>query len=179
VSFAIVPDRGAVKPAYENGANFVLQKPVTPEAIARSLRAAHSLIMRERRRSARHTSYADVQLVLGNTQRVHVNLNDVSENGFGAIMRQAVGTEIIGPVQLRFTLPGCERPIMGSGEVVWHRENGRLGVQFKQLRPSSRRALERWILRRLQESSEYIRRIAAIRNLSKRHESTVTESHPS
>jgi ActR/RegA family two-component response regulator len=176
VGLAVVPDRKGVKPAYENGANFVLQKPVTTEAIARSLRAAHGLMLRERRRQMRYVTNADVHLVLGNTERIKVDLNDVSEQGFGAIMRQNAGTEVLGPVRLSFTLPGCERPIQGTGEVVWQRENGRLGVQFTQLRPSSRRTLERWMLRKLQQSSDYIRRIAAIRSLAKRHESTLPES---
>jgi hypothetical protein len=157
----------------------VLQKPVTLEAIARSLRAAHALIMRERRRNSRQVTHADVQLVLGNAERLHVDLNDISEQGFGALLRHHSGKEIVGPVQLRFTLPDCDRPIQGRGEIVWHRENGRLGVQFTELRPSSRRALERWILRRLQQSSEYIKRIAAIRTMARRHESTVSDSSPS
>src|SRR5947209_4787096 len=43
-----------VKQAYEMGANFVLDKPVSLERAAKNLRAAHGLIMRERRRYFRH-----------------------------------------------------------------------------------------------------------------------------
>jgi len=44
VTFALVPERQMMKPAYVAGANFVFQKPLTSEAVARAMRAAHGLL---------------------------------------------------------------------------------------------------------------------------------------
>src|SRR5260370_24516284 len=54
IAFAIVHGRTTVQQAFEMGANFVLDKPISLERATRSVRAAQGLIMRERRRYQRH-----------------------------------------------------------------------------------------------------------------------------
>ncbi|HVH89162.1 MAG TPA: response regulator, partial [Terriglobales bacterium] len=49
IVFAITNRVTSVKDAFAYGANFVLDKPVSADRAARSLRAAHGLILRERR----------------------------------------------------------------------------------------------------------------------------------
>lgn len=49
IVFAITNHITSVMDAFEIGANFVLQKPISPERAMRSLRAAHGLISRDRR----------------------------------------------------------------------------------------------------------------------------------
>ena len=50
IAFALVNGRTSVRQAFEMGANFVLDKPVSMERAMRSVKAAQGLIMRERRR---------------------------------------------------------------------------------------------------------------------------------
>jgi CheY-like chemotaxis protein len=49
IVFAITNHITSAKDAFEIGANFVLEKPISPERAMRSLRAAHGLISRDRR----------------------------------------------------------------------------------------------------------------------------------
>src|SRR5260370_13161058 len=51
IAFAIVHGRTTVQQAFEMGANFVLDKPISLERATRSVRAAQGLIMRASRRS--------------------------------------------------------------------------------------------------------------------------------
>src|ERR1051326_2004524 len=50
---AVVNGRTTPCEAFRKGANLVLEKPVTVEKLGRSLRAAHSIMTRERRRALR------------------------------------------------------------------------------------------------------------------------------
>ncbi len=62
VLFAIVHNTTPVGKAFEMGANFVWERPVTQERAQRCLRAAHALMARERRRAFRHGIDASVFL---------------------------------------------------------------------------------------------------------------------
>src|SRR5208282_5157727 len=54
VSFAVVNGKTTTQEAFQSGANFVLQKPLTPLHAARCLNAALNFMVRERRRYFRH-----------------------------------------------------------------------------------------------------------------------------
>src|SRR5436305_8356178 len=70
----------SIHAAFDMGANFVLEKPVTPERAARSLRAAHGLMMRERRRYLRQS--VNLPAVLSaNGAATQAAILDVSEGG--------------------------------------------------------------------------------------------------
>ena len=46
IVFALIGNRAMMKPAYVAGANFVFQRPLTNEALARGMRAAHGQLLR-------------------------------------------------------------------------------------------------------------------------------------
>ena len=50
IAFAVVSGKTSIQQAFEMGANFVLDKPISLDRATRSVRAAQGLIMRERRR---------------------------------------------------------------------------------------------------------------------------------
>ena len=54
IAFAVVNGKTNIQQAFEMGANFVLDKPISLDRATRSVRAAQGLIMRERRRYHRH-----------------------------------------------------------------------------------------------------------------------------
>jgi len=148
IVFAITNRVTSVKGAFELGANFVLDKPVSPDRAARSLRAAHGLILRERRRYHRHAINATVHVSYGSVRNVPVPLANISEGGV------ALGTnrtsEMTGPVQLRLELPGLNRVLEAKGEFVWTNDRGRVGVRFTTLNPLAKSDLDSWLSRQLE-----------------------------
>src|SRR5262249_22548117 len=141
IAFALLNDRAAMKSAYEAGANFVLQHPVSADAVTRSLRAAHGLILRERRRYHRHRVKGTAYLVLGSDQELQAEIINVSEGGMSAKVRQMTKQKPAGAVKIRFSLPDSAVEVEGKGEISWCRDDGRMGIRFTQLRHASRSEL--------------------------------------
>jgi CheY-like chemotaxis protein len=81
VTVALLSDRSAVRHAFGAGANFILYKPVSPEQVQASLRAATAMIKRERRRSLRVPVQVPVELRVANGLDVEGILLDLSEDG--------------------------------------------------------------------------------------------------
>src|SRR5436305_8280922 len=100
IVFAITNRVTSVKEAFAFGANFVLEKPISADRAARSLRAAHGLIMRERRRYHRHSVGTTAHLTYGSLRDVVVSLSNVSEGGLALAARHT--PDMQGPVTLRF-----------------------------------------------------------------------------
>ena len=148
IVFAVTTRVTSVKGAFELGANFVLEKPVSPDRAARSLRAAHGLILRERRRYHRQAVNATVHVSYGSVRNVAVPLTNISEGGL------ALGTnrtsDMTGPVQLRMQLPGLNRVLEAKGEFVWTNDAGRVGVRFTTIAPLVKSELESWLSRQLE-----------------------------
>src|SRR5579859_3045905 len=80
---AVVNGRTSPCEAFRKGANMVLEKPVTAEKLVRSLRAAHSMMTRERRRAIR--LLVDTQITIKPTsgQEQRATTTDISEGGIG------------------------------------------------------------------------------------------------
>ena len=155
IAFAVVKDRTGVKEAYGSGANFVLQKPVSHDALVRCVRAAHGLIQRERRRYFRHQVDVPVFLTLGN-EEINGTVFNVSENGIGISVQYKVRSKLEGPVKLRFVLPESQVPIEGKGEVAWVSPEGRFGVHITQMTDASRKEMDTWMARRLDRTPLFI-----------------------
>src|SRR5262249_21513112 len=68
IVFAVTNGTTTVKQAFDQGANFVLDKPISMERAVKTLRAAHGLILRERRRYFRHEVRGTATLSYGGVQ---------------------------------------------------------------------------------------------------------------
>jgi len=147
IVFAITNRTTSVKGAFELGANFVLDKPVSPDRAARSFRAAHGLILRERRRYHRHTVSATVHVTYGSVRNVPIPLTNISEGGIALGTKRT--SDMTGPVQLRLELPGLNRVLEAKGEFVWANETGRVGVRFTNINPLVKSELDSWLSRQL------------------------------
>src|SRR5215475_492703 len=148
IVFAITNRVTSVKGAFELGANFVLDKPVSPDRATRSLRAALGLILRERRRYHRHAVSATVHVTYGTVRNAPIPLANISEGGIALGTRRT--SEMTGPVQLRMELPGLNRVLEAKGEFVWANETGRVGVRFVNLNPLVKSELDTWLSRQLE-----------------------------
>lgn len=148
IVFAITNQITTVRRAFELGANFVLDKPISPDRAMRGLRAAHGLIVRERLRYHRHEVASTVHLSYGPLRDSPVPLSNVSEGGLA--LHTTRTPEMQGPVQMRFDLPGCTRSVEASGEFIWSTHTGRVGIRFTNVSANAKAALELWLYRQLQ-----------------------------
>ena len=146
VSFAIIGKTTSVKAAFDTGANFVVYKPLSRDKARHSLRAAHGLMMRERRRYFRHAVDARVTVTGEGVKETSARLVDLSTGGMA--VRLLESTAIRGKLQFSFTLPETDIQVKAEGEVTWSSSGGRTGVQFTYLPDDARYFLDKWLAAR-------------------------------
>lgn len=151
IVFAVTNRVTTVKDAFSIGANFVLEKPISADRAARSLRAAHGLILRERRRYHRHVLKATAHVSYGSLRDVPIPLSNISEGGLALATNRT--PEMRGMVTLRFDLPGCSRSLEAKGEFVWTSDAGRVGVRFTSVSPAAKAELDAWLSRQLEAAA--------------------------
>ena len=141
--FAIVHGKTTVREAYDAGANFVLDKPLDFDAVVRSFRAAHGIMMRERRRYYRNPVGGAVQLMTSDGRPVLGKMLNLSEGGMS--LEIPVRLERNAQVRVRFELPNGKSRIDAKAEVSWIGAANSLGVRFLHLDQAMQRDLEQWI----------------------------------
>jgi CheY-like chemotaxis protein len=139
----IVDSRDQVREVFSTGANFVLYKPVTPERAGSSLRAARSLMRREKRGKERVSLHAQASIAYANTDNVAAVLLSLSEDGLALQSERKLPPRC--KVYFQFTLPGNTPTVRLSGEVAWQDATGRVGIRFADVPQASRRILSQWI----------------------------------
>jgi CheY-like chemotaxis protein len=149
VAFAILNGkRTTTKEAFEFGANFVLQKPISALNASRCFHAALNFMVKERRRYFRHPVKMPVQIVLG-SQIVKATSTNISESGIAIALREALPKGAT--PRLQFSLPETTRRFELEAEVVWADLKGRAGLRFQNVSADAQDALERWLDERLEE----------------------------
>ncbi len=146
VTFAITNPGMAGKA--ETQANFLMERPLSPVSVGRTLKAAFGLIVRERRRSFRcpTTISATVQ---SSSADVNCHLVNISEGGMAI-----TGSPALRPgmhVKVMFALPGEPVRFKIEAEVCWHDEKGRAGLRSLTIPSEQRSVLQRWLAARLEE----------------------------
>lgn len=155
VSFAILNGKTTTQQAFEAGANFVLQKPVTTAGTLRCFNTAMSFMVREKRRYFRCPVELSVKLQFNQGDETKVTATNLSEGGMAIHLEGALAKKAIAKVQ--FTLPGTNVVMEPKGEVAWADGVGRAGIRFMDVPESSRAQLEKWIMRRLESDSTSLR----------------------
>ena len=140
---AIASNRNNVREMFALGVNFVLYKPISEERAWSSLRAARSLMQRERRRSGRVAVHAKLALDYANQENVPATLIDLSEEGSALQSEKKLPPDC--RVYFQFALPGHTSLIRLSGEVVWQDASGRVGMRFVNVPSTSRKVLRTWL----------------------------------
>jgi CheY-like chemotaxis protein len=149
VSFAVVNGKTTTQLAFQLGANFVLQKPLTPLQASRCFNAALNFMVRERRRYFRHPVDMPLRIAFPQSQEMTATATNVSEGGMairflGKLPKEAQG-------QFRFTLPGGQISLELKGEVAWADGTSQVGIRFIDVPQSSQFQLEKWLTDRIQE----------------------------
>lgn len=146
IVFAIVHGRTTVQQAFEMGANFVLDKPVSQERATRSVRAAHGLIMRERRRYHRHLLRASGAILVDAGAELPISITNISHGGISIECNRRLDEG--GAASLRFVLPGIKRALEIKGEVMWSNPEGQAGIRFQVISAEVKKELDSWLERR-------------------------------
>ena len=141
--FALVAAEATAPATFHKGANFALLKPLSLDLVSRSLRAAHSLMLQERRRWFRHPIELAVELKRQRVATVHCVSRNLSEGGMG--LRSANGISIGQEFEIRFRIPGEQNGIEGKCEVRWMDRAGNAGVRFLYLAQAEHKRLKDWL----------------------------------
>lgn len=143
ITIALLSDPRGVRQILQDGAKFILYKPVAAEQAEGTLRAATSLLRRERRRSYRVPVQAPVQLSVPDGEQIEGILLDLSQTGMDVLAAQPLATAAL--IGLRFTLPDGSVEIDAHGEVAWANANGQSGVRFLDVPESQAEQLKTWV----------------------------------
>jgi CheY-like chemotaxis protein len=144
VTIALAADASKVRDVLKTGAKFVLYKPLSLEQATATLRAATSLLKRERRSAIRVPVQAPVQLSIAGSEPLEGILLDLSQDGMDVLAAQPLeATSLVG---LRFTLPDGSLEIDAHGEVAWANPNGQSGVHFLDVPADVSEKLKAWLL---------------------------------
>jgi CheY-like chemotaxis protein len=146
IAFALVNGKTTVQQAFEIGANFVLDKPISVERATRSVRAAQGLIMRERRRYHRHLLRASGAILVDAGAELPVSITNISEGGISIECARQLDEG--GAARLKFMLPGAKRALEIKGEVMWSNPEGQAGIRFQVLPVEAKKELDSWLERR-------------------------------
>jgi CheY-like chemotaxis protein len=128
--------------AFGMGANFVLQKPISPLNAARCFNAALGFMTRERRRYFRQPVKMMVQIMVDETE-VKATSTNVGQGGIAVLLRQVLPKNAA--PRLTFTLPGTDARMNLESEVAWVDIKGSVGFRFRNVSERSQQALEKWL----------------------------------
>lgn len=152
VMFAILNGTTTTQRAFELGANFVLQKPISALNASRCFGAALGFMARERRRYFRQPIAVPLTIVVGAGKELKATSTNVSEGGMAVRVK---GKQLKGGIsKVIFTLPGMKSSMEPKAELAWADDKGHVGIRFLEVPPSSREQLESWIAEQMQAAGD-------------------------
>lgn len=149
VAFAVLNGNTTTQQAFQIGANFVLQKPLTPLNATRCFNAALNFMVRERRRYFRHPVEMSVQISLPDSPVLTAKTTNLSEGGMAIHLSGKLPKGVV--ATLRFTLPATNTMLELQGNTAWADGSGNAGMRFIEVPQSSQFQLEQWLTDRLQD----------------------------
>jgi hypothetical protein len=147
VIIALAKDPRVLKSVLSRRVHFMLQKPVAGELMVRTLKAAYSMIVTEKRISFRQAVRIKAEAsVLERSARRSLGpatVLDVSHTGLGLQTGSLVPRDAT--IFVDFELPEDRGPIHTIGKVIWSDGQGHLGVQFRFIAPQEMKSLRSWL----------------------------------
>jgi len=144
IVLAVLDADNDIEGAFRAGANFVLERPLFPRIVSRTLKAAYPLMLQERRRHFRCPLQFAVQITLESKRLFQATALNVSEGGIA--LKTDVPLHPGQGLQLQFVLPGTSRSINIWGRVGWNHASGRAGIQFSQVPSAIVEQIQQWLL---------------------------------
>jgi DNA-binding response OmpR family regulator len=148
VAFAVLNGKTSTQEAFQFGANFVLQKPLTPLHATRCFHAALNFMIRERRRYFRYPLEMPVRLSVPRAGELKATSTNLSEGGIAIRVPNQLHKETT--VGVSFTLPSGNLSFELKGQIAWTDSTGHAGIRFVEVPQSSQYQLEKWLTERLQ-----------------------------
>jgi DNA-binding response OmpR family regulator len=148
VAFAVLNGKTSTQEAFQFGANFVLQKPLTPLHATRCFHAALNFMIRERRRYFRYPLEMPVRLSVPRAGELKATSTNLSEGGIAIRVPNQLQKETT--IGVSFTLPSANISFELKGEIAWADSTGHAGIWFIEVPQSSQYQLEKWLTERLQ-----------------------------
>lgn len=128
--------------------HFIVQKPFTAALLAKSVKAAYSLMLREKRAAFRHPVrikpssstliHAGGKHVLQNTAILNLSQTGMSLDA-GEMVPQGATIEV------SFPLPESNAVIRVTGTIIWVHESGRTGIKFIHVPSDEREMFDAWL----------------------------------
>lgn len=140
---AVVEGEFNARHVFVLGASFVLYRPLSSERTRVSLRAASSLLGRERRRANRTPVGAPASVAYPGAPEINALLANLSESGTAIHTPSKIPAAT--KVYFEFALPGQKQLVRLSGEVAWQDSSGRSGIRFLDVPQTSRRLMQTWL----------------------------------
>ena len=153
VTFAILNGSTTTQQAFQMGANFVLQKPISALNAMRCFSAAMNFMMKERRRYFRHPVEMSATLSFGEGKKLKVTLTNISEGGMAIFFRGPLPKGGVSTVS--FQLPGAPTPLEPKVQIAWMDDSGHAGVRFIDMSQDSRAQLDAWLAEQCQHLPQH------------------------
>jgi CheY-like chemotaxis protein len=143
LSVALVADAAKVREVLNGGAQFVLYKPLSEDAVRAGLRPVSALLSRERRRAFRVPVQAPVQITVAEGRKLDGILLDLSATGMDVLTAepQVAGSSL----KFHLQLPDGALEFDVEGRVAWANPNGQTGVHFLNMPDELVSQLQTWL----------------------------------
>ena len=152
LAVAVVTGQENIREIFSLGVNFVLYKPVSYERALSSLRAAQSVLYRDKRRKTRAPVHTHATIDYAGGEQAKATLVNLAEEGMAVNFGKRLPPTC--KVYFQFQLPGQTANVRLSGQVVWQDWNGRAGIQFVDVPQTSRRVLQEWLKMNAQDAAK-------------------------
>lgn len=149
IGIAVINGVTSMRSAFEMGAHFALDKPVSLERASRALRAAHGFMMTEQRRYFRHAVDTRAFLSFGVVKDLACKVTNVSGGGMAIALAEQISASWM--VDVRFELPGIPEMLEVKGEFAWSDGEGHAGIRFVYVSIDTKRWLGKWLSERIEE----------------------------
>jgi CheY-like chemotaxis protein len=143
ITVALVADLAQTRDILNDGAHFVLYKPLSEDRARAGLKAVVAMLSRERRRSRRIPVQAPVDLTMSDGRKVEGILIDLSETGMDVLTAEPQAPGAL--LSCRFRLPDATFEVNALARVAWANPNGQTGAHFLDLEESVGTDLRAWL----------------------------------
>jgi hypothetical protein len=143
VVFGVVGSAETRQRARDQGATFLLERPLQADGIRRVLQAAYGLMTSERRRCFRCAVEVPAQVVRASGEEVICKTINISSNGMA--VSTPVAFDLGEKLQVSLALKDSGLPIHAQATVVWDDKHGKSGLSMESTSELMQRKLDSWL----------------------------------
>jgi hypothetical protein len=149
VIMAIAPPGPICDLARQEGANFILEQPLTFNTILRTLKAAYGMLVREYRRYFRCPIKLPITVWSSLTAEVQGETVDISEDGMAIRLSYSLGVDT--DLVIRIKLSAQSEELTTRAKIIRTAEGGVVGIRFVEISSFAKAQLHEWLSLRLEE----------------------------